>query len=109
MRHCSHFLTHFSLVSHAFFTFCAGEAQSESEEEGAEEEEEEEIILEDDLLVLQSETTEAQQTVTLPSHKMYIGLPKELAPVALAVWDFASAMRRRILSQASLGTYSEPS
>ena len=81
-----------------------GEAESESEE-GAEEEEEEEIILDDDLIVLQQpETTEAQQTVTLPSHKAYTGLPKELAPVALAVWDFAAAMRRRILSQATLGT-----
>lgn len=77
-----------------------GEPETESDES---EEEEEELEVSDDLGLLESEfVAESQLQVALPKHNAYNGLPDEVATIALSVWDFTSAMRRRILSRPML-------
>ncbi len=79
-----------------------GEPETESDEEVEDdEEEEEELEVVEDLELLESadSVAESQEEVALPAHDTYSGLPDDVAATALSVWDFTSAMRRRVLSR----------
>eukprot|EP01043_Picozoa_sp_COSAG02_P021258 COSAG02_NODE_1076_length_14725_cov_10.610215_3_plen_2136_part_00 len=79
-----------------------GEPETESDEEVEDDEDEdEELEVVEDLELLESTDTvaESQREVALPTHETYSGLPDEVAATALSVWDFTSAMRRRVLSR----------